>query len=295
VEGWIKPTAYKFYPSIAEKGNVGTCAESYDLFLGDGGGTVGFLVNTNGLSDCTGRGIISGGTASLGVWTHVAGTYDGATVKVYVGGSLVASTAHTGTIFATPDDVLIGKSPRTGSGFPDSFFGGSIDELHVWSRALSADEVKFLAGMNPSPACTVIPATKCAGEMVVPDGIDQGLEGGSGGVVASDWAYTGPANPGHAVGLTFMVANDSFGATSIRPPSTGLSVPSCATDHGSTPGTPTIGGLFGCGISGDGKSAFITGQQIPVQTGPKTVPSKTLHIFVNLSDSNKVGANFNWH
>jgi len=137
VEGWVNPTAYKFLPAIAEKGNVGTCAESYDLFLGDGSGTVNFLVNTNG--QCTGRGVISGGTAPLNVWTHVAGTYDGAMVKLYVGGALVANVPHTGTIFATSDDLLIGKALRTNSGFPDSFFGGSIDELHVWARALSAE------------------------------------------------------------------------------------------------------------------------------------------------------------
>jgi hypothetical protein len=293
VEGWINPSAYKFYPAIVEKGNVGTCAESYDLFLDNSSGTVDFLVNTNGL--CTGRGIISGGNAPLNAWTHVAGTYDGAMVKLYVGGTLVANVPHTGTIFATPGDVLIGKALRTGSGFSDSFFGGSIDELHVWARALSADEVKFLAGTDPSPACTVSPSSKCAGELVVPDEIDQELDGGSGGVVASQWEYAGPADPRHAVGLTFMVANDPAGTVTIRPASANFRTGSCATDKGSTPGSPTIGGLFGCEISSDGKSAFITGQQIPVQTGPKTVPSKTLHTFINLSDFSKVGTDFQWH
>ncbi len=150
VDAWIFVTANTFFPNIVSKGNVGNFAESYALFLFTGGtpnGQPAFLVNTNGTS--TGRAIaVASSTVPLNTWTHVAGTYDGVNVKVYVNGVLAGTTPHTGTIFATPDPVLIGKANRTPSSFPDSFFSGLIDEVEVFNRALSAAEVAsiFAAG-----------------------------------------------------------------------------------------------------------------------------------------------------
>src|SRR5712692_1344258 len=55
VDAWVNPTANSFFPSIVSKGNVGTFAESYALFLTPTG-QPGFLVNTNGTS--TGRALL---------------------------------------------------------------------------------------------------------------------------------------------------------------------------------------------------------------------------------------------
>ena len=148
VDAWVNPTANSFFPSIVSKGNVGTFAESYALFLTPTG-QPGFLVNTNGTS--TGRALLIATTPiTLGAWTHLAGTYDGAMAKLYVNGVLGPTVAHTGAIQATPDPVLIGKSDRTGAGpgLPTSFLNGKIDEPEIYKTALSAGDISsiFTAG-----------------------------------------------------------------------------------------------------------------------------------------------------
>ena len=68
-----------------------------------------------------------------GTWTHIAGTYDGANLRLYVNGVLVKTQARTGTIFSSPNPLYIG-----GKG---SQFSGLIDEVRVYNRALSAAEI----------------------------------------------------------------------------------------------------------------------------------------------------------
>jgi hypothetical protein len=139
VDAWIYPTAAgQFYPSVLGKGNVGNFQESYALFL-DPGGAIDFLVNTDGTA--AGRGIVFGVTPILlNTWTLVAGTYDGVSLKVYVNGVLDATAPHIGSaINGTPNDLLIGKADRTPSGFTDSYFEGRIDEVELFSRALTGD------------------------------------------------------------------------------------------------------------------------------------------------------------
>jgi hypothetical protein len=55
----------------------------------------------------TANGLISpAGVVSLGVWQHVAATYDGTTMRIYVNGSEVASTPMTGTIDPLTEPLL---------------------------------------------------------------------------------------------------------------------------------------------------------------------------------------------
>ncbi|HZA64547.1 MAG TPA: LamG-like jellyroll fold domain-containing protein, partial [Nitrososphaeraceae archaeon] len=82
---------------------------------------------------------------SDGNWHYVVGTYNGSAVALYVDGVQVASNLTTpGTI---PDNtgiqpVRIGaNSLRLVDGEGDGYFIGSIGEIRVWNRTLSAEEV----------------------------------------------------------------------------------------------------------------------------------------------------------
>ena len=72
-------------------------------------------------------------------WHHVVGTYDGATMKVYVDGEVAAEQDEKFDFKGTNDqDLRIGCSKDR----PNyTFENGSIDEAGVWRRALSEDEV----------------------------------------------------------------------------------------------------------------------------------------------------------
>jgi signal peptidase len=71
-----------------------------------------------------------------GGWHFLTGTSDGTSVKLYIDGSLVATTPITGTpttLYSATDTLTISA--------PASGMKGSIDEVAVWSRLLGATEI----------------------------------------------------------------------------------------------------------------------------------------------------------
>jgi len=90
-------------------------------------------------------------TAFNDIWHHVAGTYDGHAIKLYIDGVLQCTTPQSGPIHVTADPFRIGT--RDGSQW---FYTGQIDDVRVYNRALSASEVARLA--YPEQACTPMPA-----------------------------------------------------------------------------------------------------------------------------------------
>lgn len=72
----------------------------------------------------------------LNVWTHLATTYDGTILRIYINGSEVASRTLSGTVEANSKTLRIG-----GNTYSDQYFAGLIDEVRVYNRALSASEI----------------------------------------------------------------------------------------------------------------------------------------------------------
>lgn len=78
------------------------------------------------------------GKLPLKEWVHVTETYDGKVAKIYVNGSEVLSGNCSGNMRDNKDvKFWIGSMYAT-----DRWFGGMIDEVRIWSRALSVDEIK---------------------------------------------------------------------------------------------------------------------------------------------------------
>ena len=74
-----------------------------------------------------------------GTWTHLATTYDGTTLRVYVNGVQVGSLAATGTIASSTGQVTIGGNSVWGE-----YFAGAVDDVRIYNRALSAAEITSL-------------------------------------------------------------------------------------------------------------------------------------------------------
>lgn len=77
---------------------------------------------------------------ALNTLTTMMGTYDGATMRLYINDRLVASTARTGTINETPRPLLIGNNGRGGGGLGSDSnrnFNGLIFTAGVSNVALS--------------------------------------------------------------------------------------------------------------------------------------------------------------
>ncbi len=84
-------------------------------------------------------------TVPMGVWTHLAGVYDGAVARLYVNGAEVGSQALTGSFATDTTPVILGGNANDASGIPDELVPGRIDELMLYARALSVTEIGQLA------------------------------------------------------------------------------------------------------------------------------------------------------
>ena len=76
-------------------------------------------------------------------WTHMAGTYDGSLATLYVDGVVAGSRPIVG-VFPRDATPLI-LSGNGNAGAVSEFFPGRLDEIALYNRALSPDEIKLLA------------------------------------------------------------------------------------------------------------------------------------------------------
>lgn len=83
----------------------------------------------------------SGSFGADSTWKHVVCTYDGTTQKVYVDGTLSAQNTVTTAISTSSEPFVIGSRNASAAG---EYFTGQIDELGLWSRAITSDEVTQL-------------------------------------------------------------------------------------------------------------------------------------------------------
>jgi hypothetical protein len=78
-------------------------------------------------------------------WYHVAATYDtDVGAHVYVNGVLDASNPNLDGIDTNEMPLLLGDNPEA----TGRFFDGMLDEVRIYNRALSADEISFLSGLR---------------------------------------------------------------------------------------------------------------------------------------------------
>jgi hypothetical protein len=84
-----------------------------------------------------------------GLWTHIAGTYDGTTLRGYQNGIEVCNLAFSTTL--TPDDtgVVIGGENNMAGPIVNQLFTGLVDELAIYSRAFGPSEIAELAAGKP--------------------------------------------------------------------------------------------------------------------------------------------------
>lgn len=127
LEGWVYPTAVpNRWTDIIMKG-----IDNYYLMASSMPSSL----------PATGSSLTSGlfGTSllPLNTWTHLAGTYDGAQLRLYVNGVPVNSRAHTGSFAVSTGPLTFGGDTQFSQYFP-----GRIDEIRVYDRALSAAEIQ---------------------------------------------------------------------------------------------------------------------------------------------------------
>jgi hypothetical protein len=134
VEAWVKrsgsPGSWRY---IVGKYLLGAWG-SYGLYSGDGGG-LSFYIGSSSYFVLSP--VVSPSDIWDGQWHHVVGTYDGSKVRLYLDGAEVgAGTPTTISIYYTEGDLSIG---RYGTSW---YYSGLIDEVVIYDRALSPEEIK---------------------------------------------------------------------------------------------------------------------------------------------------------
>ena len=146
VEAWIYATSWGF---TSAQGSI-VCKHSWSQqeqgYVLRAGGTGELSWNFAGL-DTAGNPaswveVVSPvNSLSLNTWHHVAGTYNGSEMKLYIDGILVATLPFTGTIVAGSSFPLkIGRLADTGQ-FETRYWSGRIDEVRIWHRSLTPTEI----------------------------------------------------------------------------------------------------------------------------------------------------------
>ena len=80
--------------------------------------------------------VVSANPLPAGTYTHIAATYDGAVMSVYINGNLEGTVAHTGTI--APNLVTL----KIGHNYNNERFVGEIDELQIWNSVLDVHSIR---------------------------------------------------------------------------------------------------------------------------------------------------------
>jgi hypothetical protein len=150
VEAWINPSTTPHGATIVQKRSASNVGGFVLELTGQPFGNVnglGFYIDAFGGSF---GGISTPANAiTPGVWQHVAGTFDGDTLRIYVNGVEVNSAAtnfHSITPSTAP--IVIGRNVVNGTGF-----SGQIDEIGLYNRALSAAEIQAIYNAGTSGKC----------------------------------------------------------------------------------------------------------------------------------------------
>jgi len=131
-EAWV-------YPTVVPSGWRTIMQKQVDAYLlsasGGGSGNKPVSAGTSTAYCC----VQVAGVAALPVntWTHVAATYDGSQLRLYVNGALVASTAVTSSYQVNTNPLWIGGNAVYGE-----HFQGKLDELRIYNRALTQAEIQ---------------------------------------------------------------------------------------------------------------------------------------------------------
>lgn len=151
VEAWIDPSALGQATIVSRELNK----SSKTWWLGIEGtgidsGSIRFILYT----DQTGQNVTvdSPAVVKTGSFQHIAAVFDGRTATIYYNGKAVATKSVGPVDFNVGDPITIGREDL-GTDGQFAPFHGLIDELAIYGRALSAQEVAGICNAGAAGKC----------------------------------------------------------------------------------------------------------------------------------------------
>jgi len=142
VAAWIRLDGGGEHTAFVDKPVGESFSNSFALYYYTGApGTVQMYAVTDGT---TGAAIGHARGLPMGAWAHVAGTFDGAELGLWIDGQLVG-TAMSSLLAFDEQALLVGcDDEHDGQGL-SAFAVAGIDDVRVYSRVLSDDEIAEIA------------------------------------------------------------------------------------------------------------------------------------------------------
>jgi fibronectin type 3 domain-containing protein len=132
LEAWV-------YPTRTITGWEDVVYKDTDIYFLEGGSNGGQSAPAAGGTFVTNGNVPMRGSSALPVstWTHLAATYDGKTLLLYVNGVVVAQQKISDSLTSSTNPLQIGGDPTFGQ-----YFQGNIDEVRVYNVALTQGQIQ---------------------------------------------------------------------------------------------------------------------------------------------------------
>ena len=140
LSAWIKLDSLDAYQDIIDnKYAINSNISGYSLHIFNDN-TLRFVIADGGSNIIPYKAVVSTDTLTTDTWYHVAGLRSGDGIYVYINGELAGSNGSGATAdIDSPYNLYIGRSQTS-----DAYFDGSISDIRIYNRALTAEEVKML-------------------------------------------------------------------------------------------------------------------------------------------------------
>ena len=104
-------------------------------------------------------------------WYHAAFTWDGATFRIYIDGALEQTFTLPSGVSNTYEGIVLAVR-----GNEEFFFNGSLDEVRIYDRVLTPEEVRELAVPDPAVLTVVAEGSGTGRITSAPQGVDCGAD-----------------------------------------------------------------------------------------------------------------------
>jgi hypothetical protein len=101
-------------------------------------------------------------SSRLGEWIHVAATYDGARIRMYIDGEEDASEPEAFTIDTNDEELRFGADTSC-----EDAYDGGLDDVRIYGRALTAGEILTLACVSTGQTLSISGAERDSADNVV--------------------------------------------------------------------------------------------------------------------------------
>src|SRR5205085_348892 len=160
---WVNPSSFANANGSSMLANVGP-RDGSDGHYGLAIDTTGRPVAMLSIGDGEGNAFyLKGSALTVGQWSHLAMTYDNATLKLYVDGVDAGHVSINRVRTTSPAPLVIGRR-----GDAAHYFKGVLDDVQLYSQALSAADIATLVGSAPLPPPSSPPASSLPAAGVSP-------------------------------------------------------------------------------------------------------------------------------